>query len=132
MKRDVVMRHEGKYFGFGTRHGVQHWSDGNHEHRQTINSEFRYKYYLSGDMRSAEWAKELTDNFYMKEPIDSDNDADHAARIYGLVFAWERTNDPVIAQTLKNYIHSVCVLQGIDICAPGEFPQWPAHAGRAA
>jgi len=34
--RDVDARHAGRWFGNGTRHGVQHWSDGNHEERQTV------------------------------------------------------------------------------------------------
>lgn len=121
--RDVVMRHEGWLFGFGTRHGVQHWSDGNHEQRQTINAEFRYNYFLSGDMRSADFAQDLTDNFYMKAPISSRNDADHSARLYGLLFAWERTNDAKYARTLENYVHALCTPDGIDVRSAVSFPE---------
>ena len=97
--RDVIMRHnrDGHWFGAGTRHGVQHWSDGDHEPRQTTNTEFRYDYYLGDDMRSLDWADELTHNFYLKAPINSHNGADHTARLYGLLFAWERSNDPRLA-----------------------------------
>jgi hypothetical protein len=122
--RDVVMRHnrDGHWFGAGTRHGVQHWSDGDHEPRQTTNTEFRYDYYLSDDMRSLDWADELTRDFYLKASIGSHNPADHASRLYGLLFAWERTNDPKLAETLTTYVHSLCTPDGIDICAPVEFP----------
>ncbi len=122
--RDVVMRHnrEGHWFGCGTRHGVQHWSDGDHEPRQTTNTEFRYDYYLGGDMRSLDWANELTQEFYLKKSIDSNNCTDHAAWLYGLLFAWERSHDPKLAQTLENYVHALCMPDGIDCCAPVEFP----------
>ncbi|MCL2648722.1 MAG: hypothetical protein FWD61_17255 [Phycisphaerales bacterium] len=119
--RDVVMRHNGGYFGYGTRHGVQHWSDGNHEQRQTINGEFRYNYLLSGDMRSAEFAQDLTDHFYMVAPANAS--ADHSARLYGLLFAWERTHDAKYAETLKNYVHTLCQHEGIETSCVVIFPE---------
>jgi len=120
--RDVDIRHLGGYFGYGTRHGVQHWSDGNHEHRQTFNGEFRYNYFLSGDMRSSEFAQDLTDNYYMVQPVPVDYVADHGARMYGLLFAWERTHNARYAETLKNYIHAVCPAEGIDVFCGVTFP----------
>ena len=125
--RDVDMRHGGGYFGYGTRHGVQHWSDGNHEQRQTINAEFRYNYLLSGDMRSAEFAQDLTDRFYMVEPANSG--ADHGARLYGLLFAWERTNNANYAETLKNYIHTLCLPEGIETSSIVVFPSGKRSEG---
>jgi hypothetical protein len=125
--RDVVMRHDvkGLWFGLGTRHGVQHWSDGDHEPREAINTEFRYQYLLSGDLRTAEFAKQLTDLYYMKAPLAA-NSVDAAARIFGLLTNWEMTHDPAVAQALQTYIHGMCVPEGLDSDTPADFPSGKA------
>lgn len=120
-ERDVDMRHAGMWFGRGTRHGVQHWSCGDHEERQTIHGEFRYHHYLSGDMRSADFAKQLADEWYLKGVCAED--ADHSGRLYGLLTRWEMTGDTSLARTLQNYVHSLCLPEGIATCVPVRFPE---------
>ena len=124
--RDVVMRHEGRWFGEGTRHGVQHWSDGDHEPRQDILSEVRYACYLGGDLRTAEFVKKLTSDYFLKASIDATDTAGQSARLYGLLMAWEMTGNAAIGQTLQTYVHSMCVPDGLDTSPSVEFPSGKA------
>jgi hypothetical protein len=120
--RDVTMRHPGsRFFGSGTRHGVQHWSDGDHEERQTTHSEFRYHYFLSGDQRTNDFSSQLAENVYLTG-TDSGN-ANHSGRLYGLLTRWEMTGDKDIGHTLENYIHALTTPEGISTVAPVKFPQ---------
>ena len=119
--RDVDMRHAGRFFGMGTRHGVQHWSDGDHEERQTVHSEFRYHYLLSGDARTAEFARRLCEEFYLRQPCEYH--ASHSGRLYGLLANWEMTNDPRLAETLRNYVHSLITPDGVLPNAKIVFPE---------
>ncbi len=100
--RDVDMRHDGKWLGYGTRHGVQHWSDGNHEERQTTHSEFRYHHYLSGDMRSRDFAKLLYDRVYTQRDVAIH--AAHSGRMQGLLTQWEMTGSKETADILARYM----------------------------
>lgn len=118
--RDVDMRHDGKWFGLGTRHGVQHWSDGNHEERQTVHSEWRFHHYLTGEMRSRDFSGQLTERHYTKTKIW--RHAAHSGRLYGLLTRWEMTGDPALEEMLKKYVHCFIVPEGIAISPPIEFP----------
>ncbi len=107
--RDVVTRHSGLHFGRGTRHGVQHWSDGgNHEERQTTFAEYRLHYYLTGDARSREVMKNLS-NYYAAGRARG---TDHNARIYGLFTRWEMTNDPFFGELIRDYLHAMSLPEG--------------------
>ena len=117
--RDVDMRHDGKWFGRGTRHGVQHWSDGNHEERQTVHSEWRFYHYLTGDMRCRDFAKQLTEGIYAKTPIRIH--AAHSGRLYGLLTRWEMTGDAKLGEVLRRYVHCFIVPEGIAISPRVQF-----------
>jgi len=119
--RDVDMRHAGVFLGRGTRHGVQHWSDGDHEERQSIHSEFRYHHYLSGDMRSADFAGQLSEQVYLKGECSSS--AAHSGRLYGLLTRWEMTGDERIGRILRDYVHVLVSPEGIRTGATVAFPQ---------
>jgi len=119
--RDVDMRHDGMWFGKGTRHGVQHWSDGNHEERQTTHTEWRFYSYLSGDLRCRDFAKQLTERHYTATPIRIH--AAHSGRLYGLLTRWEMTGDPGLGETLKRYVHCFTTPDGIDISPSVKFPE---------
>ena len=119
--RDVVARLAGPLFGQGTRHGVQHWSDGDHEERETINTEFRFVYYLSGDARSRDVNELLTDGWYMKGR--QSEHAQHTARLNGILMRWEITGDDRYAKTLHNYARCFCVPEGFAISPPVQFPE---------
>ena len=118
--RDVDMRHDGMWLGRGTRHGVQHWSDGNHEERQTTHSEFRYHHYLNGDMRSRDFAKFLYDNIYTQRDIHVH--AAHSGRLQGLLAWWEMTGSDEVAAILEKYIPCFIVAEGICESPRIDFP----------
>lgn len=118
--RDVVIRHEGRWFGRGTRHGVQHWSDGNHEERQTTSTEYRLHYYLSGDGRTRDVANKLYERHYSRTSLA--NEAQHSGRWGGLLFHWEMTNAPEEATQLRTYAHSFIAPTGLYLAPPLRFP----------
>ena len=119
--RDVDMRHAGMWFGRGTRHGVQHWSDGNHEDRQTIPSEFRYYHYLNGDLRCRDFSKQLTEDWYLKGTVEIH--AYHSGRLYGLLTRWEMTGDPDLGDVLRRYIHAMILPEGFDCSGAVKMPE---------
>ena len=119
--RDVDARHAGKWFGRGTRHGVQHWSDGDHEERQTTFTEQRFHYLLTGEARTREWNRDLADNWYLKTPCSVH--ADHSGRSYGLLFRWEITGDPELGRVMKDYMRALATPEGIAISTPVAFPE---------
>ena len=119
--RDVDARHAGRWFGRGTRHGVQHWSDGNHEERQTTFTEQRFHYLLSGEHRTREWNRNLADNFYLK--TECRNHASHSGRSYGLLFRWEITGDPELGELMERYMSIFAQPEGIDVSPVVRFPQ---------
>lgn len=110
--RDVVARQSGRFFGTGTRHGVQHWSDGNHEERQTTFAEYRLHYYLSGESRSRDVMMKLSD-YYRHLKSNPPRRADHSGRIYGLFTRWEMTGDPAFGALLRDYLHTMIVPDGL-------------------
>jgi len=119
--RDVDMRHAGRWFGYGTRHGVQHWSDGNHEERQTTHSEFRYHHYLSGDMRSRDFARELYEGVYKVKDVNIH--AAHSGRLQGLLTQWEMTGSDEPADILSRYVPAFHVPEGLVESPRVKFPE---------
>lgn len=99
--RDVVTRHDPPWFGQGTRHGVQPWSDGDHEERQTTITEYRLHYFLSGDPRSLDVINKLYDGYYSKTALG--NEAEHSARLGALLFHHELTASSDEAKQLRRY-----------------------------
>jgi hypothetical protein len=126
--RDVVTRHEGHWFGLGTRHGVQHWSDGNHEERQTTITEYRLNYFLSGDGRSRDTIDKLYDGVYSKTPVS--DPASHSGRLGGLLFHWETTGSPQEAEQLHRYVALFLSPEGLFLAPNARFPG-PVAAGPA-
>jgi hypothetical protein len=119
--RDVDVRHGGMWFGKGTRHGVQHWSDGNHEERQTTFTEYRFHYLLTGEPRTREWSNELTWRWYMCTA--SITSATHGGRSYGLLFNWEITRDWRVGEVLRKFMHIMAQPEGIAAKPVVMFPQ---------
>lgn len=56
---EVDVYHSGKFKGFGTRHGVQHWSDSSKQLRISNVFYRRIYYYLTGDERTGDLISEL-------------------------------------------------------------------------
>jgi len=119
--RDVNARQAGKAFGTGTRHGVQHWSDGDFEERVTVNSEFRFVYYLSGDGRSRDVNELLTEGKYLKGRQSVS--AQHSARLQGILMRWEITGDDRYGKILHDYARCFCVPEGFACSPPVQFPE---------
>lgn len=126
--RDVVIRHDGKWFGAGTRHGVQHWSDGGHEERQTTSTEFRLHYFLSGDVRTRDVVNKLYDRFYSKAPVSIE--AEHSGRWGGLLFHQEMSGSRTEAEQLEKYAHAFIAPDGLALRPPLAFPG-PVSRGEA-
>lgn len=118
--RDVIVRQEGRWLGRGTRHGVQPWSDGNHEERQTSATEYRYHYLLSGDGRTRDVIENLYQNVYLKGTVN--RHASHSGRLMGLLFHWELTGDEAEGERLKNYVHRFLSEDGIYVSPAVRFP----------
>lgn len=109
--RDVVIRHHGRWFGSGTRHGVQQWSDGNHEERQTVALEWRHHYLLTGDKRSADVINRLAREYYLQ--TDVSGRADPSGRLPGLLMHWEMTGEPASRLALESYLRAMIHPRGI-------------------
>lgn len=118
--RDVVIRHDGKWFGKGTRHGVQHWSDGNHEERQTTSTEFRLHYFLSGDDRTRDVVNKLYDRYYSQSIVT--NEAGHSGRWGGLLFHWEMSGDAAEAAQMQSYANAFIGEEGLYLTPSLKFP----------
>jgi len=118
--RDVDMRHAGMWLGLGTRHGVQHWSDGNHEERQTTHSEFRHHYFLTGEGRSRDFAQFLFDEIYSQRNVRIH--AAHSGRTQGLLTWWEMTGGEDVRSILERYIPCFITPEGISISPDVRFP----------
>lgn len=59
---EVDVYHLGPYKGFGTRHGVQHWSDSSKQPRVSNAAYRRIFYYLTADERAGDLMRELLDS----------------------------------------------------------------------
>ncbi len=118
--RDVVTRQEGPLLGVGTRHGVQHWSDGNHEERQTTITEYRLHYFLSGEPRSREVLETLYQEVYSKKKASYA--AAHSGRLGGLLFHWEVTGDAAEAEQLHRYTRLFLEPGGLNVAPVAIFP----------
>jgi len=129
--RDVVTRHSGRWFGAGTRHGVQPWSDGCHQERQTILSEYRVHRLLTGEKRSRDVLLKLGYDVYLRPksrfvqgftPMVRDS-VDHSTRLYGLIALWEATGDPKVGDALTRYVRHFISPDGIVVEPTVRFPE---------
>ncbi len=118
--RDVVTRQEGLWLGRGTRHGVQHWSDGNHDQRQTTATEYRLHHLLSGDARTRDVIDHLYREVYSQRPLHVA--AWHSGRLGGLLFHWELTGDRQEADQLERYINLFISDDGLYTEPHAKFP----------
>ncbi len=110
---EVDVYHLGRFKGFGTRHGVQHWSDSSKQPRISNAAYRRIYYFLTGDERTGDLMRELLDSDADLHKVDIARKlagAKERTTAPGLVDAafgtmwgslvaawlaeWERTNDP--------------------------------------
>lgn len=59
---EVDVYHSGPFKGFGTRHGVQHWSDSSKQPRVSNAAYRRIYYFLTADERTGDLMRELLDS----------------------------------------------------------------------
>ena len=67
---EVDVYHIGPYRGFGTRHGVQHWSDSSKQPRVSNAAYRRIFYYLTGDERCGDLMRALIDSDHTLQRVE--------------------------------------------------------------
>ena len=110
---EVDVYHLGRFKGFGTRHGVQHWSDSSKQPRVSNAAYRRIYYFLTADERTGDLMRELLDSDADLHKVDISRKLPASAArdtppglvnaafgtMWGSLVAawlaeWERTNDP--------------------------------------
>lgn len=67
---EVDVYHLGRFKGFGTRHGVQHWSDSSKQPRVSNVAYRRIYYFLTADERVGDLMRELNESDYALQNVD--------------------------------------------------------------
>ncbi|XHR26679.1 MAG: hypothetical protein ACFUZC_12040 [Chthoniobacteraceae bacterium] len=119
--RDVIIRQEGRWLALGTRHGVQPWSCGDHEERQTTTTEYRLQYFLNGDGRSRDVVDNIVRNAYNKGVVSYE--PDHSGRLTNFLFHWELTGAPQEGERLAKYVSTFVSPEGIYVKPTVRFPE---------
>ncbi|MFC5462617.1 Tat pathway signal sequence domain protein [Massilia niabensis] len=123
---EVDVYHLGRFKGFGTRHGVQHWSDSSKQPRVSNAAYRRIYYFLTADERTGDLMRELLESDADLHKVDiSRKLPPSAARetpsglvnaafgtMWGSLVAawlaeWERTNDPRWRDKIVNGMESI-------------------------
>jgi hypothetical protein len=120
----VDIYHGGPWYLKGTRHGVNHWSDGYKDERIAMAWEFRYDYLLRGDPRSRDVIRDLVERRDLK-PGRPDGDW-IMSRPADLLAMWEMTGEDRYRDALRNIAHACIVPEGI-----GTEPKIEMPSGRA-
>jgi PcRGLX-like protein C-terminal alpha/alpha toroid domain len=77
---EVDVYHIGPYRGFGTRHGVQHWSDSSKQPRISNAAYRRFYFYLTADERVGDLMHELIHSDETLVRVDIERKLDRSAR----------------------------------------------------
>lgn len=105
---------------------MPHWSDGNHEERQTTQSETRFHYYLTGDGRTKDFLGQLYEKVYSQRSINIH--AAHSGRLQGLLTRWEMTGDCEVGKLVDRYVSAFVVPEGIAEQPDVAFPEVTCRA----
>ncbi|WP_145647448.1 exo-rhamnogalacturonan lyase family protein [Pseudoduganella lurida] len=127
---EVDVYHAGRFKGYGTRHGVQHWSDSSKQPRVSNAAYRRIYYFLTADERVGDLMRELLDSDRHLANVDiSRKLAKSAAReakddfisvsfgtSWGSIVAawlaeWERTGDRRWHDRIRDGMESIGALQ---------------------
>jgi hypothetical protein len=127
---EVDVYHLGRFKGFGTRHGVQHWSDSSKQPRVSNAAYRRIYYYLTADERVGDLMRELLETDKDLEKVDISRKlpkAEHREALPGMANAsfgtmwgsivaawlteWERTGDRRWHDKIKNGMESIGALK---------------------
>jgi hypothetical protein len=127
---EVDVYHLGRFKGFGTRHGVQHWSDSSKQPRVSNAAYRRIYYYLTADERVGDLMRELLETDKDLDKVDISRKlpkAEHREALpgtsnasfgtmWGSIVAawlteWERTGDRRWHDKIKNGMESIGALK---------------------
>jgi hypothetical protein len=125
---EVDVYHLGPFKGFGTRHGVQHWSDSSKQPRVSNAAYRRIYYFLTADERVGDLMRELLDSDKDLRKVDiarklpkapGARQDGHVAASFGTVWGslvsawlaeWERTGDTRWRDKIVNGMQSIAAL----------------------
>ncbi len=127
---EVDVYHLGRFKGFGTRHGVQHWSDSSKQPRISNAAYRRIYYFLTADERVGDLMRELLDSDRDLHKVDISRKLARAPEresapglvnasfgtVWGSLVAawlaeWERTNDPKWRDKIVNGMQTIGALK---------------------
>ncbi len=126
---EVDVYHQGRFKGFGTRHGVQHWSDSSKQPRVSNAAYRRIYYFLTADERVGDLMRELLDSDADLAKVDISRklakrpgtpDSGHVVVAFGTVWGslvaawlaeWERTGDTRWRDRIVNGMESIAALK---------------------
>lgn len=127
---EVDVYHLGRFKGFGTRHGVQHWSDSSKQPRISNAAYRRFYFYLTADERCGDLIRELLDSDADIAKVDISRKLSRSAAppetsaLPGVGFGttwgswiaawlteWERTGDKRWRDKLVNGMQSIGTMQ---------------------
>lgn len=123
---EVDVYHLGRFKGFGTRHGVQHWSDSSKQPRVSNVAYRRIYYYLTADERVGDLMRDLVTSDSALEAVDisrklppspgrqrpkgvvaSGFGTSWGAFLGAWLTEWERTRDPRWRDRILNGMNSI-------------------------
>jgi hypothetical protein len=123
---EVDVYHLGRFKGFGTRHGVQHWSDSSKQPRVSNVAYRRIYYYLTADERVGDLMRALVNSETALEAVDisrklppspgrerpkgvvaSGFGTSWGAFLGAWLTEWERTRDPRWRDRILNGMNSI-------------------------
>jgi len=127
---EVDVYHLGRFKGFGTRHGVQHWSDSSKQPRVSNVAYRRVYYYLTADERVGDLMRELVTSDSALEAVDISRKLppsagrEHPKGVVASGFGtswgaflgawlteWERTRDPRWRDRILNGMNSIAAMK---------------------
>ncbi|HEX8301007.1 Tat pathway signal sequence domain protein [Sphingomonas sp.] len=137
---EVAVLHLGPYKGFGTRHGVQPFSDSSKQPRVSNAAFRRIYYYLTADERTGDLMRELVDsdqtlkNVFIERKVASEGGSGHGVRekipgtvdcsfgtswgsfVAAWLTEWERTGDKKWRDRIVNGMNSIAKLKNGWFC----------------
>ncbi len=127
---EVDVYHLGRFKGFGTRHGVQHWSDSSKQPRVSNVAYRRIYYYLTADERVGDLMRELVTSDSALEVVDISRKLppspgrEHPKGVVASGFGtswgaflgawlteWERTRDPRWRDRILNGMNTIAAMK---------------------
>lgn len=127
---EVDVYHLGRFKGFGTRHGVQHWSDSSKQPRVSNVAYRRIYYYLTADERVGDLMRELVTSDSALEAVDisrklppspgrerpkgvvaSGFGTSWGAFLGAWLTEWERTRDPRWRDRILNGMNTIAAMK---------------------